>query len=78
MPEEPWTPDLAELVRRQLEAANRGDLDAFIGVFAPDAVYDASRGGLGVYEGPVAIRRLIGGWWNALRRNCLAGLRSGY
>ncbi len=34
-------------------------------VFAPDAVYDASRDGLGVYEGPAAIRGLIGGWWGA-------------
>jgi hypothetical protein len=65
MPEESTTPDLVELTRRQLEAANRGDLDAFMSVFAPDAVYDASRDGLGVYEGPVAIQGLIGGWWNA-------------
>jgi ketosteroid isomerase-like protein len=34
-------------------------------VFAADAVYDASCDGLGVYEGPVAIRALIGGWWGA-------------
>ena len=65
MSEESTTPDLAELMRRQLEAANRGDLDAFISVYAPDAVYDASRDGLGVYEGPQAIRGLIGGWWGA-------------
>src|SRR5579871_2380830 len=65
MPEESTTPDLVELTRRQLEAANRGDLDAFMSIFAPDAVYDASRDGLGVYEGSVAIRGLIGGWWGA-------------
>jgi ketosteroid isomerase-like protein len=65
MSEESTTPDLVALVRRQLEAANRGDLDAFMSVFAPDAVYDASRDGLGVYEGPAAIRGLIGGWWAA-------------
>jgi hypothetical protein len=65
MSEESRTPDVVELMRRQLEAANRGDLDAFMGGFAPDAVYDASRDGLGVYEGPVAIRGLIGGWWAA-------------
>src|SRR5207253_6194565 len=57
--------DLVELAGRQLEGANRHDLDAFMSVFAPDAVYDASRDGLGVYEGPVAIRGLIGGWWAA-------------
>src|SRR6266576_3809350 len=65
MPEESTTPDLVELASRQLEAANRHDLDAFMSVFAPDAVYDASRDGLGVYEGPLAIRGLIGGWWGA-------------
>ncbi len=65
MPEESTTPDLPELTRRQLEAANCGDLDAFMSVFAPDAVYDASRDGLGVYEGPMAIRGLIGGWWSS-------------
>jgi hypothetical protein len=63
MIEESTTPDLVELTRRNLEAANRHDLDAFMSVFAPDAVYDASRDGLGVYEGPGAIRGLIGGWW---------------
>jgi ketosteroid isomerase-like protein len=65
MSEESTTPGLVELTGRQLEAANRGDLDAFMSVFAPDAVYDASRDGLGVYEGPAAIRGLIGGWWAA-------------
>jgi hypothetical protein len=65
MAEEPTPPNLAELTRRQLEAANHGDLDAFMSVFAPNAVYDASRDGLGVYEGPLAIRGLIGGWWAA-------------
>ena len=65
MSHESTTPDLAELAGRQLDAANRHDLDAFMSVFAPDAVYDASRDGLGVYEGPAAIRGLIGGWWDA-------------
>jgi ketosteroid isomerase-like protein len=65
MSEESTTPDLVELTSRQLEAANRGDLDAFMSVFAPDAVYDASRDGLGVYDGLLAIRGLIGGWWDA-------------
>jgi ketosteroid isomerase-like protein len=65
MPEESTTRGLVELTSRQLEAANRGDLDSFMSVFAPDAVYDASRDGLGVYQGPAAIRGLIGGWWAA-------------
>jgi len=65
MAEESTTPDVAELMTRQLEAANRGDLDAFMSAFAPDAVYDTGTSGLGVYEGTVAIRDLIGGWWAA-------------
>jgi hypothetical protein len=67
MSEESTTPSLVELTSRQLEAANRGDLDAFMSVFAPAAVYDASRDGLGVYEGPEAIRGLVGGWWAAFQ-----------
>ena len=65
MSEESTTPDLVELVRRQLEAANRRDLDAFMSVCPPDGVYDASRDGLGVFEGPVAIRGFIEDWWGA-------------
>jgi ketosteroid isomerase-like protein len=65
MSEQSPAPRLVALAIRQLDAANRGDLDAFMSVFAPDAVYDASRDGLGVYEGPAAIRGLIGGWWAA-------------
>jgi ketosteroid isomerase-like protein len=64
MSREATTPDLAEIMGSQLDAANRHDLDAFMSVFAPGAVYDASRDGLGVYEGPAAIRELIGGWWS--------------
>ncbi len=65
MSEESTTPDLVELVRRQVEAANRHDLDAFMSFCPPDGVYDASRDGVGVFEGPVAIRGLIADWWGA-------------
>jgi arsenate reductase len=65
MSEQSTLPGLVELTSRQLEAANRGDLDAFMSVFALNAVYDASRDRLGVYEGQLAIRGLIGGWWAA-------------
>ena len=61
--EESTTADLVEMTRSHIEAANRHDLDAFMSAFAPDAVYDASRDGVGVYQGPVAIRGLIGDWW---------------
>ncbi len=63
MPEESTTPDLVGLVRTQLEAANRRDIDAFLSVVAPDGTYDASPDGLGVYEGLDAIRALIEDFW---------------
>jgi ketosteroid isomerase-like protein len=65
MSEESTTPDLVELTRRQFEAANRHDLDAVMSRFPPDGVYDTSPDGMGVYEGPAAIRAFIGGWWDA-------------
>jgi hypothetical protein len=65
MTEQSTTRGLVELTSRQLQTANRGDLDSFMSVFAPDPFYDASRDGLGVYQGPAAIRGLIGGWWAA-------------
>lgn len=65
MPEESATPDLVGLVRKQIEAANRHDLDAFMSFCHPDGVYDASRHGVGIFEGPAAIRGLIADWWGA-------------
>jgi ketosteroid isomerase-like protein len=65
MSDEVTTPDLVELVRRQLEAVNRLDLDAVMSFCPPDGVYDTGSSGLGVYEGPVAIRGLLEDWWGA-------------
>jgi ketosteroid isomerase-like protein len=65
MSEDSTTPDLVELVRRQLDAANRHDLAAFMSFCSPDGVSDASRDGVGVFEGPAAIRGLIADWWGA-------------
>lgn len=62
MAEESTTPDLVELVRRQLEAVNRRDLDAVMSLCPPDGVYD-TRGAFGVYEGTVAIRGFLEEWW---------------
>jgi len=39
MPEEPTTPDLVELQKRLTAATNRGDVDAIVAFYAPDAVY---------------------------------------
>jgi len=41
MVEESATPDLVELMRDTFEAVNRGDLDAVMKFFAPDAVWEA-------------------------------------
>jgi ketosteroid isomerase-like protein len=63
MPEESTTPDLVELTRRGIEAANRGDFDAMLHTYAPDAVWDMNPlGGLGTFEGHVAIRRFLEDW----------------
>jgi len=63
MPEESTPPDLVELVPRQWEAVNRGDLDALMSLCPPDGVYDLSPTGLGVFEGPAAIRGFFEDWW---------------
>jgi ketosteroid isomerase-like protein len=58
--EESTTPDLEEAGRRLREALNRGDLDAAVALYAPDAVWDVSLLGLeGVFEG----REAIGAPW---------------
>ena len=62
MPEESTTPDLVELTRRAVEIGNRRDLDATMAFYAPDAVFDISDGGLGIYEGASAIRGFFEDW----------------
>jgi hypothetical protein len=56
MSEESTTHDLVALTRRQFEAVNRHDMDAVMSCCTPDVVYDTSPGGMGLYEGPPAIR----------------------
>src|SRR5271156_887435 len=51
MPDESTTPDLVELQKRLTAAPNRGDVDAIVAFYAPDAVYDMSPVGMGVFEG---------------------------
>jgi ketosteroid isomerase-like protein len=62
MPEEPTTPDPVELVRKQLEAADRGDLDAVMSSVADDAVLD---GRADLVEGRAAIRDFVEEWFSA-------------
>jgi ketosteroid isomerase-like protein len=60
--EEPTTPDQLRLGRQAREAMSRGDLDAVMSLFAPDAVYDLSDVGLQSFEGEEAIRRFFEDW----------------
>jgi ketosteroid isomerase-like protein len=63
--EESTTPDLEELARRSLEAANRRDWDAAAASYAPDAVWDGSPMDGEVIEGREAIRGLFDAWFAA-------------
>jgi len=62
MPEESTTPDPVEQVRQSVEAGNRGELDAAISYFAIDAVWDASRSGVGIFQGAATVRRFWEDW----------------
>jgi ketosteroid isomerase-like protein len=64
MSDESTTPDPVELVRGILEAANREDWDAILAHYAPDAVWDMSDG-MGLFEGPSAIRGFWQDWWSS-------------
>jgi ketosteroid isomerase-like protein len=63
MPEKSTTPDLVERTRDVLDAASRHDLDAAMGFYAPDAVWDLTDAGLGTIEGVSAIRSFVEDWW---------------
>jgi uncharacterized protein (TIGR02246 family) len=65
MPDEPTTPDLAELSQRLNEAVNRGDLDAALAMYTPDAVWDGSPMDGEVIEGRDAIRGFLEDWLDA-------------
>ena len=51
MSQEVRSADPVELTRRLYEAADRGDCDAMMGLFRPDAVWDLSEAGIGTFEG---------------------------
>ena len=65
MSKESTTPDLVELMRRRVEAADSGDVEAMTGFFASDAVWDSSPMGMEVFEGQAAIRRFFEDWWGS-------------
>ena len=61
MSEESATPDLVELVRKQLEALDRRDLDGVMNSVAEDAVLEGRFENL--FEGRAAIRRFLEDWF---------------
>ena len=63
MAEESATPTPVELVRQAFDAGNGHDIDAIIGLHAPDAVWDLSDQGLGTFEGLAAIRGWLEDWF---------------
>src|SRR5690348_6569297 len=65
MLEEPATPDLVELTRRAHEYASDRNWGAVLGMYGPDTVWDITPMGLGVYQGPAAIRRFFEDWTGA-------------
>ena len=66
MPDESTTPDLVKLVRGFWASAARGDWDAILSRYAPDAVWDGSSAGIGAYfEGATAIRSFLEEWLGA-------------
>ena len=61
MSEESTTPDPVELVRKQIEALDRGDFDGVMSSVAEDAVFEGRFGD--VFEGRAAIRGFVEGWF---------------
>jgi ketosteroid isomerase-like protein len=68
MPEESTTPDLVELQKRLTDTGSCRDLDAMMAFYAPDAVWDMSPIGMGVYEGQAAVRGFLEDWWSSYGR----------
>jgi ketosteroid isomerase-like protein len=63
MPEDFTTPDLVELSRSFVDAANRRDVEALMSFFAPDAVWEALGPGDERLRGPTAIRGMLEDWF---------------
>src|ERR1700688_5092790 len=63
MTDESTTPDLVELARRAHEPLASRDVDGIMRFYGPDAVWDLSAGGLGVFRGRAAIREFMEDWF---------------
>ena len=68
MPEESTTPDLVELTRRAFQPTVSRDIDGIMSFYRPDAVWDLSTGGLGVFQGRAAIREFMEDWFRSYDR----------
>jgi hypothetical protein len=68
MPNEPSAPDLVELVRGLLEAANLRDFDEVLSFYAPDAVWEAVSLGTR-FEGVPAIRGFLEDWLGSYEKS---------
>ena len=68
MAEESATPDLEELVRRAHEPLASRDVDGIMRFYGPDAVWDLSTGGLGLFHGHAAIRKFMEDWLRSYDR----------
>jgi ketosteroid isomerase-like protein len=68
MPHGSTTPDLEDVLRRSLEAVNRGDFDAALSAWAPDGVLELTPLGFGLLEGgPVIGHEAIRKLWEDMR-----------
>lgn len=65
MVEESATPDRVERWRLSADAFVRGDVDASMSFYAPDAEWDGSDTGVGTFEGAAAIRSFLKDWVGA-------------
>ena len=63
MAEEGTAFDLVELQKRLTDAVSRRELAAIAAFFAPDAAWDMSPTGTGVFEGHAAIRGFWEDWF---------------
>jgi ketosteroid isomerase-like protein len=68
MPEESTSPDLVELTRRSHAPLASRDVDGIMRSYGPDAVWDLSTGGLGVFRGHTAIREFMEDWLRSYDR----------
>jgi ketosteroid isomerase-like protein len=64
MTKESTTPDSVELVRKQVEALDRGDLDGVMSSVTEDGVLEGRAVG-DFLEGPAAIRSFLEDWFRA-------------